>query len=123
MLAPTDKQRFARHLLLAQIGEAGQLRLCAAAVRDSVDADPRAASVAHRYLERAGLRVGTHADGDVIAVPSTEAIRALAGSAELEGAAAALAGAFAAVETIKTVLGIGTPSTLGTLCIGDEASA
>ena len=122
MLAPQDQQRFARHLLLSQIGEAGQLRLCATQVRACADADPRAVSVAYRYLERAGMRLGTRDDSEVIALPSPEALRALAGSVELEGAAAALAGAFGAVEAIKHALGVGTPSTLGTLCLSAEVS-
>jgi len=123
MLAPHDQQRFARHLLLSQIGEAGQLRLCATQVRACADADPRAALVAYRYLERAGMHVSTQADGEVIALPSPEALHALAGRVELEGAAAALAGAFAAVEAIKHALGVGTSATLGALCIGTEAAS
>ena len=122
MLAPPDQQRFSRHLLLSQIGEAGQLRLCAAQVRACADADPRAACVAYRYLERAGMRINTEATSQVIALPSAESLHALAGSVELEGAAAALAGAFAAVEAIKHALGVGTSATLGTLCIGTEAA-
>ena len=122
MLDPQDQQRFARHLLLSQIGEAGQLRLCATQVRVGADADARAAKVAWLYLERAGMRIGTDDASQVIALASPEAVRALAGGIELEDAAAALAGAFAAVEAIKRALGVGTASSLGSLCLSTEDS-
>ena len=111
MTAAHDMQRFARHLLLAEIGPAGQARLCAARVRIADEADARAARVARDYLERAGLEVDA-AGGDAVEVARAEAVRALAGRAELEEAAAALAGAFAAVEAIKAQLDAGTRAAL-----------
>jgi hypothetical protein len=85
--------RFARHYSLAEIGPEGQTRLSSATV--SVSGDPRAAAVAREYLERAGLTV--REGGEPISVERDEL------------AAAWFAGAFAATETIKRVLGVGTP--------------
>ena len=114
---PGSRRRFARQLLLVEIGEAGQERLCGSAVKLGADADPRAAAVAQPYLERAGLQVlsATQTAPDQarpLALPDAGALRALAGSAELDEAAAALAGAFAAVEAIKAALAIGTQAQL-----------
>jgi hypothetical protein len=105
MLDPADKRRYARHLLLADVGEAGQARLLAARVQLEPSADPGAAEVAREYLARAGVQVGE--TGALVSLPSREAVSALAGSAFLHEAAAALAGAFAAVEAIKHTLGLG----------------
>ncbi len=116
MLSPAARRRYTRHLLLSEIGEAGQERLCAAQVRAAPAADARAAEVALDYLARAGL--GVSADGAQTAtaiallLPSPEQLRGLAGDAALEEAAAALSGAFAAVEAIKQALGVGSPAAL-----------
>jgi hypothetical protein len=114
MTAAHDMQRYARHLLLAEIGTAGQARLCAARVRIAGAADARATRTACDYLERAGLSIAAGAGEQVeaVAVADANAVRALAGCVELEEAAAALAGAFAAVETIKAVLGAGVSAQL-----------
>jgi hypothetical protein len=121
-------RRYARHLLLREIGEAGQALLCAARVRVPNAVDARAAAVAREYLVRAGLSV-VHADASCeapdalgadavgISVELTaideRACHELAGRHdELEPAAAALAGAFAAVEAIKAVLAVGTRAQL-----------
>jgi hypothetical protein len=109
---------YARHLLLAEIGEAGQERLCAGKVVLGAACDARAASVARDYLERAGLSVRTDEsdESDEAAVPtriaSSAEVRALAGRDELAEAAAALCGAFGAVEAIKAVLGVGRAAEL-----------
>jgi len=87
MLTPAQKQLFARQLLLEEIGPSGQERLCASRVRVPAGADPRAVAVARDYLERAGLTV--------------------LGSDGTANTAAALCGAFAAVEAIKAELGVG----------------
>lgn len=106
-LSPTERVRYARHLLLAEIGPEGQARLCAASYR--VEGDSSAARVAVDYIERAG--VGCAAEGSVgdvaLSVPSSEAVDALAGRPELREAAAALAGALAAVEAVKTITAAG----------------
>jgi len=128
MLSAADKQRFARHLLLPEIGVQGQLRLLAATVACSGDGDARATQVARDYLQRAGVAIdGTtqHATDVVpVASPSKESIAQLAGRAELHEAASALAGALCAVEAIKATLGIGTPAALpAELTLAQETSS
>ncbi|HJK94779.1 MAG TPA: hypothetical protein RMH85_28540 [Polyangiaceae bacterium LLY-WYZ-15_(1-7)] len=96
-LRPEDKRRYARHILLPEIGAAGQEALQAARF---APAPGPAGEVAALYLERAGLEAA--ADGPAL---------------QLEGAPedpsdAAIAGAFAAVEHIKATLGVGTPGAL-----------
>jgi hypothetical protein len=115
MLEAWQRQRYARHLLLAEIGELGQSRLCEARVGMPLNGDPDAAFVAGDYLERAGLEVQALSAGGRVSevnVLDVEGVRALAGCAELAHAAAAFAGAFAAVEAIKAVLGVGAPAQL-----------
>ncbi len=122
-MGAVDKRRHARQLLLAEIGERGQERLCATRVRLSGDGDLRAAAVARDYLERAGLQLRdgreASARGDrealrevSVDIADSGALRALAGRPELEEAAAALAGAFAAVEAIKGALDLAHPAML-----------
>jgi len=109
----TDRQRglYARHLLLAEIGEQGQERLCATRVTLSAAGDPEAARVAQEYLERAGVTVGR--GGEPIEIPTTRRVARLAGGdAALHDAAAAVAGAHAAVEAIKHIVGVGRPGRL-----------
>lgn len=112
MLSAADRRRYARQVLLTEIGVAGQARLLQSAVASPMgeDADPRAVEVALDYLRRAG--VGVDDRGVPIALPGSEALRALAGRPELYEAAAALSGAFAAVEAIKRTLGAGEPGAL-----------
>jgi hypothetical protein len=114
VLTDADKQKYARQLLLAEVGVAGQLRLCATTLRTSADADAHAAQVASEYLTRAGVRLAADGGGDarVIEVASSERVRALAGDPALREAAAWLAGSFAAVEAIKVAVGAGAPATL-----------
>src|SRR5262245_54051148 len=104
-MSPVERQLYARHLLLAEIGECGQECLCATQVTLPADADERAASLAGEYLQRAGVRVdesGRGAPGSLqVPLPPSAGVAALAQRPELLEAAAALAGAFAAVETIK----------------------
>jgi hypothetical protein len=117
-----QKRRYARQLLLPEIGDAGQLRLCATRLRIAGGADARAAAIATEYLQRAGIDIAA-GDGDQapgrddapageVALAGPAQVRALAGCAELEEAAATLAGAFAAVEAIKATLAIGRPGSL-----------
>jgi len=110
MLSAADRKRYARHVLLTEIGIAGQARLLQSSVSLPTDADARAAEVATDYLQRAGMRVD--ASGAPAALSGPDALRALAGRAELIEAAAALAGAFTAVEAIKRALGVGEPAGL-----------
>jgi sulfur-carrier protein adenylyltransferase/sulfurtransferase len=107
-LAELDRVRFARHLLLPEIGQSGQERLLAASVRASAAADTGALAVAREYLERAGVRVDGEGERTLV-LPSEADVLALAGSPELVEAARALAGALAAVEVVKAVLQLGEP--------------
>ena len=98
--------RFARHVLLPEIGEDGQARLEGARVE--LRGDAAAVAVARAYLERAGVTVA--AGGRAVDVaPAT------AGRPELAAAAAFLGGAFAAVEVIKAEVGAGEPASLPSL--------
>jgi len=160
-LTARDKLLYARHLLLPQVGHAGQERLCAAELHVAEGADPRAAEVCAEYLARAGCRVAGPSRRDAarfarqleassrrasradtsdppaptrnpprgedpsplppgarearargslrsrVRVATTEEVEGLAGSQALRECAAAVAGAFAAVEAIKAVLEVG----------------
>ncbi len=106
-LDPTARALYSRHLLLPEIGELGQERLCVAGARASASAEPRAVAAARDYLERAGVAWGDEAGAADCAVPDAGAVARAAGRADLEEAAALLLGALAAVETIKSVTGAG----------------
>lgn len=150
MLSDAQKRLFARHVLLDQLGAAGQARLCDAQAVPAAQSDVRAAEVALDYLARAGVQVGAAvaaADitaGAMVAVAdvtagaavaageitagaasvsadgaphqvitgSAAAVSLLAGDPALLECAAWLSGAFAAVETIKQIAGVGTPARL-----------
>jgi hypothetical protein len=107
MAAPTlDRQaraRYARHLSLAEIGEAGQSRLLAARIALDEHGDPSARATAALYLERSGASVVSEAN-DERALVEVEP-----GDPALREAALFLSGALTAVEAIKSVLGAGTP--------------
>ncbi len=111
------RRRYARHLLLSEVGEAGQERLRACTV--ALAGDARAKEVAALYLARAGVELRDGAASTVDA-GSTEAVAAIAGRAELEEAASFLAGAFAAVEAIKAALDVGAPGRLD-VCLSGPA--
>jgi hypothetical protein len=108
-LSPDDRRRYARHLSLAEIGEAGQVRLLGARFRLDDGVDVRAADAARAYLTRAGLEESPDA-GLHVPLPTAEDVARRAGAAPLEPAVASMLGAFAAVEAIKGVLGVGTPA-------------
>lgn len=87
-MALSDRARFARQILVPEIGDLGQARLCASTF-DVGALAPEAAAVARLYLERAGLReVTTEADAAPSAGPAADA----------------LAGARFAVERIREAL-------------------
>ncbi|HEX4355499.1 MAG TPA: hypothetical protein VHZ95_21385 [Polyangiales bacterium] len=111
-LTDAQKRLYARQVLVAELGTDGQARLCNAHV--ALEGDQRAARVALDYLARAGVAASRLAvDGSAsIALGSSEAVHATAGDDALIECAAWLRGAFAAVEAIKQVAGIGTPRTL-----------
>ena len=112
------RRRYTRQLLLGEIGEAGQERLLGSTFSASAASDGGAFSVAADYLERAGL--SRDDAGDEVRVPDRAAVMRFAGTALLEEPAAAVIGAFCAVEHLKAVLGIAEASdfppelTLGT---------
>jgi hypothetical protein len=107
----TEEQRrlYARQVLLRELGPGGQARLCQSRVALGAGADPRAARVAHDYLQRAGLRVTGDRDASVVpvALPPAERVREVAGEPALVDCAAWLLGALAAVEAVKLCAGVG----------------
>lgn len=110
-LSDAQRTRYARHLLLPELAEAGQERLLTGHVHFAADADEGAKAVARDYLARAGV-AENGADAVWVALPSAPGIEALAGTPELTEAARVLAGAFAAVEAIKALAGLGTKGAL-----------
>ncbi|MGB3050741.1 MAG: hypothetical protein WBB42_07060 [Polyangiales bacterium] len=119
-LDATARRRYARQLLLGEIGEAGQERLLDARFRRGAGGDADAYAVAADYLERAGC--STDPSGAVLRLPSTSALMRFAGSPALAEPAAAILGAFSAVEHLKEVLGIAAARDLpGELRLSGEA--
>jgi hypothetical protein len=98
------RRRYGRHLLLGEIGESGQERLLKAGFRLSPSGDAEAYAVAAEYLERAGC--SRKDEGREVRIADSQAVMRFAGSTELREPAAAIAGAFAAAEHLKEVLGI-----------------
>lgn len=111
-LSGRDRTRYARHLLLTQLGEAGQERLLAAQVAANGDADAGALAVARRYLTRAGVQVSQLSqlsfDGTAspLRVATSDEVGAMAGHPSLREAARALAGALSAVNTLQSLIGV-----------------
>lgn len=103
-LDATARRRFARHLLLAEIGENGQERLVGARFREAAGSDANAYATAADYLERAGCV--SDPNGEEVRVPGPEAVEGFAGLPALVEPAALIIGAFCAVEHIKETLGI-----------------
>jgi hypothetical protein len=106
-LSPAERRRYSRQLLLREISDEGQRALCAARAELPACADPNAAEVARDYLSRAGLTADAAAASVSVEVPDSSAVAALAGAPSLQAAASTLAGAFAAVEAIKALVGAG----------------
>jgi hypothetical protein len=79
--------------------------------RIDVAGDERAAAVAVDYLARAGVSLSRD-DARTIAVGDATVLQATAGAAALVDCAAWLQGAFAAVEAIKQIAGVGSASAL-----------
>lgn len=125
-LTPQERGRYARHLLLSEIGLSGQERLVRARYRVTPSAPPLAAAFARTYLDRAGLReeesgateaAASNAEEASLALelPSEDVVRDIAGRPELEPAASALLGALYAVEAVKRALDLGAPMPLAEL--------
>jgi molybdopterin-synthase adenylyltransferase len=103
-LSARDRARYARHLLLSEIGEAGQAKLCAARVHPAAG-DEGVARTALDYLARAGVQ--TAEDGVAVALADREQALRVAGDESLVEAARALLGAIAAVDVMRDVVGFG----------------
>jgi len=106
------RRRYARQLLLGEIGEAGQERLLASGFRGAVGGDADAFAVAADYLERAGC--ARDPDGVEVRIPRASEVMRFAGNAGLREPAALVLGAFAAVEYLKEALGIAAASEVPT---------
>jgi stage V sporulation protein SpoVS len=109
-LSDRQLRLYARQVIVAEIGRAGQERLCASSVAIAPDADVRAAAVTRDYLQRAGLSLSELPESTQLDVPGSAEVRAAAGEPELESCAAWLLGAWAAVEALKEQLGVGRPA-------------
>jgi hypothetical protein len=96
---------YARQVILRELGHAGQARLCASRVALPVD-DTAATRVARDYLQRAGLQVVESDHGVPVALEEAAQVEPA-----LQACADWLLGAWAAVETIKQVAGVGVPAT------------
>jgi hypothetical protein len=103
-LGAAARRRYARQLLLGEIGEVGQERLLDAAFTSGAGADPGAFAVAADYLRRAGAAEA--ARGREVRVPDEAAVMRFAGALSLREPAAAVIGAFCAVEHLKATLGM-----------------
>lgn len=101
------ERRFVRQLLLDEIGEDGQARLLVAGFRPGAATDPDAYAIAAEYLRRAGCP--ERDDGTPLDALSSEAVDQLAGTPALRPHAAAVLGAYVAVEHIKRAVGAGRP--------------
>ena len=113
------RRRYARQLLLGEIGEAGQERLLQAGFCRGTEGDADASAVAADYLERAGCSADEA--GAELRVPDARAVLRFAGSSSLREPAAAIMGAFSAVEHIKEVLGLAVARELPSeLTLSDE---
>jgi molybdopterin converting factor small subunit len=128
--ASVDWDRFARQVVLPEIGPAGQVRLGNAAVR--LEGDPSITTVAYTYIAAAGMGTVTRSDapagvpGEATAcvIDNGQLIRA---TAQANGASVgaqpphpspmapqamySAAGMLLAIESIKRVLGVGTGET------------
>ncbi len=124
-LTARERTRYARHLLLPEVGLSGQARLLSAQVELAGDGHPVAAAFARTYLERAGLKVQGEPSAASLQIPVADAstVARLAGHrAALLPAAAALSGALSAVEAIKEILRLGERGdvALAELALGPE---
>jgi hypothetical protein len=102
---PVDRARFARHLMLAEVGEEGQARLCAASATLAVGGrGPLATEVALLYLARAGVE--NVARSDEAADPEPWVVIEL----RAPGAREVADGSLAALAAIRDALGLRGPA-------------
>lgn len=103
-MTPEERRLFARHLSIAEIGVAGQLRILGSRVQVADGADARVARWALEYATRAGARFDAGAAPIASATPFD--VQRIAGRPELEDAAALFLGALGALDHLRrTVLG------------------
>lgn len=111
--------RYGRQRLLPEVGEVGQNRLSRGRVR--IEGSGEVAETAALYLSRAGVRdVGPDVRGPEVLVRCTDragAARVVASAGTVEASAspgpeALFAGALAAVEAIKLLLGVGSAASV-----------
>ena len=117
-LTAHDRTRYARHLLLPQLGEAGQARLLDTRLRVRGAVDAGVLEVARTYLGRSGVTLvdapteGAPHAGDEhaseLALATESEVARVAGRPALVEAARALLGALSAVDAIRTAAGLGT---------------
>jgi len=107
-LPPEQLRLYGRHVVLPEIGEAGQRRIGASRPLIAADGSPGAAQWALSYLDRAGF-AGRDGSPSPVDLPSDDDVRRIAGRPELLHAAELFAGAFAAVERIKASVEAGEP--------------
>jgi hypothetical protein len=100
-LSPVEAARYARQILLAEVGVEGQARICAAEAR--VGGEGLVHELAESYAERAGFAAVLPGPVDVEALAPRRLIREPAARAVLAGARAALA-------AMRKALGGGDPS-------------
>lgn len=91
-----DRRRYGRQMRLQEIGEAGQTRLCAAAVALTTRGFAR--TVEERYVRGAGMAVVDRPSNDPSPTPALD-LRHEAAREVGEGAFAALAAIRAALDT------------------------
>jgi hypothetical protein len=105
-LSELEIRRFGRQVLVPEIGGRGQRALCGARVR--VASAGRSAEVCTRYLRAAGVGVDEGAPDLVMPAEADHAVQAW------------IEGAFAAVETIKRLVGAGAPALARWLELPDQ---
>lgn len=117
ILDERERELYGRQALLVEIGHRGQRKLCDARLVPEGDARGPAGQIALDYLVRAGCELA-RSEGSAggvgaaldLQLPSSSEVARVAGNAGMMEAAAALLGAFTAVETIKGLTGAGSPS-------------
>jgi hypothetical protein len=111
VLTERQARLYARQVILAELGPAGQARLCASEAKATADSDVAAAQVALEYLQRAGMHASAAAVRTSVAVATSAQVQEVAIAPELQHCAEWLLGAWAAVEAIKQCAGVGLQAT------------
>lgn len=107
-LRDDQRRRFARHLLLAELGDTQQAALCDAQLHFGPETNAGVRRTAEDYLQRAGVQTASGGEASTVVGASDESVRRVAGQPALTAAAEALLGALEAVEQIKRITGAGS---------------